>query len=684
MSIKFIISQRALLQAFFKVKKNKGCAGIDNITINDFERHLDFNLLMLTNEIEQFEYTPRPFKSYSIRKDNGKTRRLAIPSIRDRVLQSSIADFLLPKFEQEFEKCSFGYRPNRSYKDAVQSVIEGYEKGYHFVIDADLDSYFDRIPQRRLLLMLEEKVLNPDISALISLTLFRQQSSNKRLSFGVSKGFGIPQGSPLSPILANFYLDGFDEMILSHDCHYVRYADDFVILTKTQNQADKILKKVKSSLTFLSLQLNEQKTQITTFENGFKFLGHQFIDNMVIEEKLQINFMPPEKLGTHIPNNLHATEQKFAVKNTFTPNDKMPELKNLWGEKDTNANQQSVYKLTTEPKLKTVYITQQGCVLQKRKGKLVISHKGTPIKEVPLQTIDMILILGRSQLTTDCYTFCLQHTIPIFFMSVTGALYGELSSAPALDATLLTQQLKYFDNVENSLVLTKRIVNAKIQNTFIVCKRLTAINKLKSTLQWQSLKEQAHVFQSTITQTDDINKIRGLEGAFAKSYFNILKLIIDEQWQFTNRNRRPPQDPVNVLLSLGYTILYANVHTLIATRGLLVSKGFLHTSEQKKPALALDLIEPLRAPLIDSVVLNLVLNGGIKLTHFQFNGQECTLTNEGRKLFLERLERKFTSQIQHPLEEGRTDYRRLVDIHIKWLKRDIINNTNDYKPLKIR
>lgn len=271
------ITLNSLSLAFLAVKANHGCAGVDGVTIEHYEGNLDLNLKILHRELVERAYSPLPLLKILVDKGNGEARALCIPAVRDRIAQAVVLQLIEPILEREFEECSFAYRKGRSVKQAVYKIKEYYEQGYHWVVDADIDAFFDSVDHSLLLEKFKKYVCVPFIQTLIELWL------KAEIWDGVSLAVlqkGIPQGSPISPILANLFLDELDEEFLKRDFRLIRYSDDFVILCKKPEEAKHALQLSKRVLEKLLLQLDEE--QIINFEQGFKFLGVIFIRSMIM------------------------------------------------------------------------------------------------------------------------------------------------------------------------------------------------------------------------------------------------------------------------------------------------------------------------------------------------------------------------------------------------------------------
>jgi RNA-directed DNA polymerase len=263
--------------AFQKVWANGGSAGADKQTVAHFARQAESELSRLHEQLRDGTYRPQPVRRAWIPKPGSKEKRpLGIPAVRDRIVQAALRHVLEPIFETEFAGNSYGFRPGRGAKDALRRVDTLLKAGHDWVVDADLKSYFDTIPHERLMALVKERVADGRVLALVE----------RFLRAGVletAKGWqpterGTPQGGVISPLLANLYLDPFDHQMERAGWELVRYADDFVILCRSQTQAQAALGQVQAWMEEAGLTLHPEKTRIVNANapGGFDFLGYHF------------------------------------------------------------------------------------------------------------------------------------------------------------------------------------------------------------------------------------------------------------------------------------------------------------------------------------------------------------------------------------------------------------------------
>ncbi|GAB4282032.1 MAG: hypothetical protein Kow0080_35840 [Candidatus Promineifilaceae bacterium] len=263
-----------LRRAWEDVAENGGIPGVDNITIRRWRRSWEERLVELARAVRANQYKPTKLRRRRIpKKTPGQYRTLRIPTITDRVLQRAVLQQLYPIFEPKFLPCSCGYRPGRSLKDAVRAITHWRKQGHVWVLDADIDDFFNQVNHTLLHQFLQEDLPDQSLMPLI----------NQWLKIGRShpdKPVGIPMGSPLSPLLANVYLHRLDEALTGDGYILIRYADDFILLNRSRQQAEQSHKRTAEILNTLHLQLEPAKTRITSFDEGFDFIGVHFEETL--------------------------------------------------------------------------------------------------------------------------------------------------------------------------------------------------------------------------------------------------------------------------------------------------------------------------------------------------------------------------------------------------------------------
>ena len=264
------ITTPLLHAAFQAVRRNRGAAGIDRVSITMFENNLAENLAALERDLKNGSFHPFPSRRHFLSKGDGKFRPLGIPAVRDRVAQEVIRRLLQPLFERLFHNASFGFRPGRNCHMALAFVLELHQQGYRVILDCDIRSFFDELPHAIIIEAVAAQVADGNILGLIEKFLRAGVMDN-----GLFKPttVGTPQGGVISPLLANIVLNHLDWELDKLGYRLVRYADDFVVVCRTKAQAEEAKTQVTRILNQLGLQLSAEKTRITTYGKGYSFLG---------------------------------------------------------------------------------------------------------------------------------------------------------------------------------------------------------------------------------------------------------------------------------------------------------------------------------------------------------------------------------------------------------------------------
>ena len=270
-----VMKTETLYQAWMKVRANRGAGGVDNITINKFEANCFKYLTEIQEDLQKERYRPKAVKRVNIPKGDGTTRPLGIPVIKDKVVQMALKMTLEPIFEKDFHPNSFGFRPQKGAKDALREVDRLLKKGYLHVVDVDFESFFDSIPHDRLLQLIEERISDGRVLKLLAQFLSQEVLEGMQ---GWVPTKGTPQGGVISPLLANIYLNPLDYLADDLDVTLIRYADDFVVLTRTREEAERLMVAITQWSNKVGLAVHPEKTKLIDYARGegFDFLGYHF------------------------------------------------------------------------------------------------------------------------------------------------------------------------------------------------------------------------------------------------------------------------------------------------------------------------------------------------------------------------------------------------------------------------
>ena len=271
--IEQILDNNNVRTALARVISNNGAAGIDGIKVEDLRDYMNANWTSIKQSILERSYKPAPVRRVEIPKPNGGVRKLGIPTVVDRTLQQSIVQILTPVFEAEFQENSYGFRPGRSCEQAVLKLMEYLNEGYEWIVDIDLEKFFDNVPQDKLMSYVGRVIHDPDTESLI----------RKYLKSGVMENgmyeateLGTPQGGNLSPLLSNVMLNELDKELANRGLHYVRYADDCIIAVGSSASANRVMHTITKWIEQkLGLKVNATKTHVCR-PNKLKYLGFGF------------------------------------------------------------------------------------------------------------------------------------------------------------------------------------------------------------------------------------------------------------------------------------------------------------------------------------------------------------------------------------------------------------------------
>jgi CRISPR-associated protein Cas1 len=656
-----ITSPEALRIAWEKVRANQGAPGGDGQTIASFEVNLEANLLRLAESLTAGVYQPGPLRKVAIPKKSGGTRTLAIPPVRDRIIQTAVATALTPILDPQMEDCSFAYRPGRSVAMAVRRVSRYYQEGYRWVVDGDIDDYFDSVPHEPLLEMIRRYVPDAKLIALITLWLQRH----------APQGRGLPQGSPLSPILSNIYLDEVDEGIAGQGVRLVRFADDFVILCKGQQRAGQALEQVAALLREHGLSLDPLKTRLVSFEQGFKFLGHLFVRSLALKQQdweaspcspdgqaapetetpdppespappepdlAAMATGPPAAPVSQEPPTPQAPQALEAAPNA-SPSPLAPPPASQVDHGPTEPVDAPVPDQVAgdtdglAPRLRVLYVSGKGRCLDLRNRALSVRACADPqapeILAVQPGRVDRVELWPETTITPEAQREALKAGLQVAYLDGWGRTLGTLEPPPPDKAGYHLAQAALVLDPAKRLELARLIVGGRIRNQRALLRRLN--RKRREPQIDASARELGRVLRRLV-RAATVDELMGHEGEAAHHYWQALALTVDPAWGFDGRNRRPPRDPLNAVISLTSSILYRDLLHLLQRHGLHPGFGALHGSLDGHQGTASDLVEEFRAPLCEGLTIYLANNRMLSPEMFDHDEEGgCLANQEGRR-----------------------------------------------------
>jgi CRISPR-associated protein Cas1 len=603
-----------------KVKSRHGGPGGDGVTIDAFDAIAEPRLQALHAALASGGYWPAPARVIEAKKPSGGARTLRIPAIVDRVVQTAAALVLTPILDREFEDASFGYRPGRSVGQAVARVAYLRNAGYVWTVDGDIRAFFDEVPHAPLLDRFDRVLGCARTTDLVE----------RWLQVYCDGGRGLPQGMPLSPVLSNLYLDSIDEKIEKGGVRLVRFADDFLLLCRSEAVAEGALARMTGLLREAGLQIHPEKTAIRRFEDATRFLGHMFVRGLVMED--------PEDGAEH-------------ARTALPPPPSEPPVEDL---------PEGVHS----PRLRWVYVHEPGRVVTARGNAFVVLDAvgGDEVALVHPGWADGIEIGPAAAIDDDALRLALAMRLPVVFVAGDGSLAGTLDPAPADRADLHLAQARLVLDPAARTDMVRRLVRGRMVNQRQTLKRLNAKRDILAVD--DAVKEMRGLIARLPVQ-GDVDALRGMEGRGAAVYWTALQALLDPGLGFKGRERRPPPDPYNVAVSYMSTRLAADMQALILRHGLHPGFACLHACQDGRPNLALDLMEEFRAPLVEGAAVTLFRQGRLKAGMFVQEGDgRLKASSVAIKAMIIGYESRLRTSLDNPADGKKTNWRGLMEAQV--------------------
>jgi len=663
-----MLDQELLTGAASHVVSHTVAAGADGIGPDEYAGDMASRLASLTRQLRRGEYEAAPLLGIISEDRPGKLRPLAIPSVRDRVAQRAACTVLEGPVEALLEDCSYAYRKGFSRSRAAFAIQRAYEEGFRYVLDADISCFFDAVPWDRLFGKLHALFPHEPL-----VTLLEEWVQAPVLFDGrtLVRNRGLPQGAAVSPMLANLYLDELDEELLGKDYRLVRYADDFVILCKDLEQARGAREDARRAVEALGLDLNVKKTTVASFEQGFSYLGYLFCRSLVIEKKknrdaqeLTADSVPPFSWLAQVPFERIRQVVRPSPGGRAAPAVDIVPL-GASGEAAT-------------PERLPLYVADTRTTLHLARDTLVVEHPEHETRVIPIRELSHVTFLGRPRATLPLVLRLARLGAPSYFCTATGRLEGALLP-PEPDWQCWLAQARLAENKDARLAFARAIVAAKLHNAAALVVRFrfrdatTVAGKLRE------------LERSCLVKTT-LDAIRGLEGSGANAFFAALRTNLPPGWLFSGRHKRPPTDPVNAMLSFGYTLLYNHVATALITVGLNPRLGLFHRPRGAFFALAADLQEEYRY-LVDALVWAKISRREVKPEQFRRGADPrfpCLLGPELRRRFIEWFEMRLLDTFTPPGAAAPISYRAHMDAQARQLRELAIGRVEGYHPHRVR
>jgi len=662
-----MLDQEVLDEAASHVLSHTTAAGVDGVTPENFAADTAARLAGLTRTLRGGQYAPAPLLGVITEDVPGKLRPLAVPTIGDRIAQRAAATVLGGSIEALLEDCSYAYRKGFSRSRAAFAIQRAYEEGFRYVLDADISSFFDAVPWDRLFAKLRALFPHEPLVPIVEAWVRAPVRFDGRL---FERDRGLPQGAVISPMLANLYLDELDEELLGKDYRLVRYADDFLILCKDLEQARAAREDARRAVEALGLELNLDKTTIASFEQGFSYLGYLFCRSLILQKKKQ---RPPRELGPDsVPPFSWLAQVRFErirellrprpSESTRPPIDVVP----LGGGQPASSGERV-----------PLYIADARTTLHLARETLVVEHPEAETQVIPLRTLSQVTFLGRPRASLALVLRLARLGVPSYFCGATGRLEGTLLP-PDPDWQCWLAQAHLIENRDACLAFARSVVAAKLHNAAALLVRSRIPEGRTAAARLRELE------RSCLDKTT-LNALRGIEGSGARAFFAAFGASLSPEWTFSGRRKHPPTDPVNAMLSYGYTLLYNHLSTALITTGLNPRLGLFHRTRGTFHALAADIQEEYRY-LVDALVWGKIRRGEVKPHQFRRGTDPrfpCLLDSDLRRTFVEWFESRILQTFTPPGADEPVSYRAHMELQARQIRELAMGRVEAYHPHRV-
>lgn len=611
---------RELERAWLRVFRNDLEDGVISKAGRRFLGDLDANLERLSDQLLRGSFQWQPPVEFSLPKASGGTRTLRVPSVRDRIVLARLADLVDPWADLVQSPFSYAYRQGSGVSRAVNEVVKLRDQGLHWAAGADITDCFGTLDRSAAFLLLEQLIPDDSLG-----WLFHTLDSQTRKILETD-GRGVLQGSPLSPVLCNLALTELDNEFFRAGLVVHRYADDMLIQARSEREARAALETLTRLVEEAGMTVSPEKTRIMSSKEGFTFLGEEFAgDHPAVQEEVR----PNERRALYVGG------------------------------------------------------TGRGLVLES--GKILVNQKKEELLAVPQKRVERIVTLGPVGISAGVRQWALNAGVPLIHLSLRGKFLG---SSVSFDADGLDRRRRQYRLCEDALwqmPMAASMVVGKIAGQRSLMIRYGA--DLDDHIVRRCVNTLAEA-QVEAMSVETVDELMGIEGYASKSYWEAFGRLLPEEIKFPGRRRRPPPDAVNSALSLGYSVLTTEAVGAIAAAGLDPACGVLHAPQQGRASLALDLVEEFRPLIVDSMVLDAFRRRILTHESVRPNPEPekggVLLTDEGRKAFFARYERRMATVFGHAVLRSKMSYRYAVHAQAQAIARMVETGMPAYEPVRWR
>lgn len=592
----------SLQASWARVLANNGASGGDGMSVPRFAEGVTQRLLRLSTALRTGRWRPGTARAVDIPKRKGGKRRLMIPTVPDRVVHGALGVSLSPILEAQFSDASFGYRPGRSVQKALQTVAKWRDRGFWHVVEADIVAFFDNVRHDRLLSKLDAALAGHKgagkVVDLVALILEGQAQDS-----GIA-GRGVPQGSPLSPLLSNLYLDALDDAIDDKGLRLIRYGDDFIILARKRESAEAALAEARDMLAEEGLEMHAAGSRVRDFDRGFEFLGDLFVRG------LQMQAADDDR----------EEDPVSALRAVADADDLAEETEQIEGRAGYDKGTRVLH--ITEPGRQLVV---EGHVFG------VMASGGHLLAGIAPSRVGRIEIGPGVEVAWEAQRLALHDDIPMAIVGAAGETAALWTPRGMDKAGLHLAQARAAMDTSFAADVTRALVDARMRN---MRTQLFRQNKDPAdpevTVALAALKR--HL--AKLPGFADVAALRGAEGHAAALYWPALGRLADGA-PAPFRRLRPARDPLNAAINFLIGLLERDIAQSIAASGLHPGFGFLHAARDGNWALVWDMMEPFRTPLTEGLAAYLFNARRLRPEMFEVSAKSVVIDPAGRRALVQ-------------------------------------------------
>lgn len=630
-TIEELLSKRNQREAFLHFQTKKDGAGADKMLLSELENYWKLNSDRIIEEIKNGSYQPGIVQNYEILNGKGKRRVISNLCVIDRFIARLLAQKLKRYIEPEFLPNSFAYQEGKGVLEAVQTALKYIQAGNQWVVEIDLQNYFDTIDLNHMCELLKEKISDSAINQLIYKYLYCKISQDLEVW---EKKEGLVQGNPISPILSNLYLHEFDQSLEFKQFKWVRFADNICIFSSSISEAEQIFEETCLTLEKqYNVLINRKKSGIYDIFSR-RLLGYEF----------------------------------------YKTNDQIACRKYLY----QKTNQYHTWKPCVVEKVNQEYHIIQNGVLNKKDYALLFENEDEK-HHIPIGAIEQINIYSDITISSGVLKTFSENKLRMSLIDHQGNLLGYyIPVGYDKSAKMALKQCEIYLNVEERVKLAKKFEIAGIHN---MRANIRYYHKKTKSDKLLEIEKNLTKYINEIRYSTEVDKMMLVEARARQEYYSAFNEILKQSdFLFTKRSKRPPQDELNAMISFGNTLLYNVVYQSIFKSSLDIRIGIIHAANHRYFSLNLDFADVWKPIIVDRVIFSLVNCLQIKSKeHFERKNDGVYLNKDGKRLFLEAFEKKLQDKLV--VNGKKSTYRRLIENDVFGYQRYIMTRES-YKPFK--